>query len=424
MPPGSGVPVLARARGPAVVDVHRHVELVGLGQRPLTAWSITALKPRPRSPHGVPGHFCSSIHSKVSWAASNRATRPVRSGCRARPGPISLRIIAVAGQVALDPRRRCRRGVEVHDADVAVAVEIGDRGGGRPGDRVVAAEDHRHDAAAGDRAHALLDVGVGHLVCPCGQYASPKSTTSSQSKIPAPDPCGRCPFKVVARIARGPNRAPGRLVVPTSNGAPTIATSGFRVELSGLGQKRPVTERGDARVGQIELFGRAGRQITVGLCSWPELIRQTLPAHRPTRSGWAAGQRFHTAAGTERVGSMASRRSWGCGAGRSGQESASPGWAIQGWSGVSAPTLDELLAARPDGQLLGLIVGIGSICILEATLNRSSRAMALTGARYGALGSAATTAGWPPSLHRRNGRADRAADRLPARRQGPAWLPA
>ena len=30
----------------------------------------------------------------------------------------------------------------------------------------------------------------------------------------------------VDRIARGPNRAPGRLVVATSNGAPTIATSG------------------------------------------------------------------------------------------------------------------------------------------------------------------------------------------------------
>ena len=50
--------------------------------------------------------------------------------------------------------------------------------------------------------------------------------------------------------------------------------------------------------------------------------------------------------------------------------------------------IDELLAARDQmGQLLGLIVGIGSDLHLEATLNRIiTAAMALTGARYGALG--------------------------------------
>ena len=53
--------------------------------------------------------------------------------------------------------------VEVHDADVAVAVDVGDGGRGGPGDRVVAAEDHGHDAARRDRVHALLDVVVRDL---------------------------------------------------------------------------------------------------------------------------------------------------------------------------------------------------------------------------------------------------------------------
>ena len=54
-------------------------------------------------------------------------------------------------------------GVEVHDPDVAVAVHVGDRGGGRPGDRVVAAENDRHDAARRHLVHPLADVGVAGL---------------------------------------------------------------------------------------------------------------------------------------------------------------------------------------------------------------------------------------------------------------------
>ena len=49
-----------------------------------------------------------------------------------------------------------------------------------------------------------------------------------------------------------------------SNGAPTIATSGCHdVELFDLGQERPVPERREARVGQVELLGHAGRQVAL-----------------------------------------------------------------------------------------------------------------------------------------------------------------
>ena len=49
-----------------------------------------------------------------------------------------------------------------------------------------------------------------------------------------------------ARIARGPNRAPGRLVVEMSNGAPDDGDVGLPlVELLGVGQERPLGERGE-----------------------------------------------------------------------------------------------------------------------------------------------------------------------------------
>ena len=70
---------------------------------------------------------------------------------------------AVAGQVAVDDVGGVGVGVEVDDAHVAVAVDVGDGGGRRPRDGVVTAEDDRHDAPLGDLGDALADVGVADL---------------------------------------------------------------------------------------------------------------------------------------------------------------------------------------------------------------------------------------------------------------------
>ena len=50
---------------------------------------------------------------------------------------------AVAGQHALHVRCGVRVGIEVDDADLSVAVDVGHGGGGRPGDAVVPAENDR-----------------------------------------------------------------------------------------------------------------------------------------------------------------------------------------------------------------------------------------------------------------------------------------
>ena len=108
---------------------------------------------------------CSSIHSKVSCGrpvAAQADLDEMAAGHRAGLDEATHRC-AVAGQVAVDLVGGVGVRVEVHDADVAVAVHVGDRGRRRPGDRVVAAEDDRHDAAGRDGVHALADVGVRDL---------------------------------------------------------------------------------------------------------------------------------------------------------------------------------------------------------------------------------------------------------------------
>ena len=44
------------------------------------------------------------------------------------------------------------------DADVAVSVDVGDSGGGRPGDGVIASHRERDDLATGDLVYVALDV--------------------------------------------------------------------------------------------------------------------------------------------------------------------------------------------------------------------------------------------------------------------------
>ena len=54
-------------------------------------------------------------------------------------------------------------GVEVEDPDAARPADLGDRGGRRPGDRVVASQDDRDRAGLRDLAHLPIDEGVAAL---------------------------------------------------------------------------------------------------------------------------------------------------------------------------------------------------------------------------------------------------------------------
>ena len=74
-------------------------------------------------------------------------------------------------------------------------------------------------------------------------FASPASTTSRTSNGSTPswsewiEPVVYC----ASRMARGPNRAPGRWLTASSNGAPTIATSARRsrsASVSGIQGRR------------------------------------------------------------------------------------------------------------------------------------------------------------------------------------------
>ena len=190
MPPGSGVPVPGAKRRVEHVDVDRDVQLVGLGQRLADGVGHHGLEAAlPDLLHRVPRHalFEHPLERVLRRPVAAQADlHEVGAGDGAGLDQAAHRR-AVAGQVAVDDVGGVGVGVEVDDADVAVAVHVGDGGGRRPGDRVVAAEDDRHDAARGDWCARARGCWRGDTsVWPCGQWASPKSTTSSQSKISRP----------------------------------------------------------------------------------------------------------------------------------------------------------------------------------------------------------------------------------------------
>ena len=130
----------------------------------------------------------------------------------------------------------------------------------RPGDRVVAAEDDRDGAGAGDLEDLAVDQRVGPLDpgrrrCSRRRHRRRSRTsngsTSSWSELIEPD------VYCASRIARGPNRAPGRWLTASSNGAPTMATStSRRSELVRVGDPRQLHERHRTDV---------GRQVEVGV---------------------------------------------------------------------------------------------------------------------------------------------------------------
>ena len=76
--------------------------------------------------------------------------------------------------------------------------------------------------------------------------------------------------------------APGRLVVPMSNGAPTTRIRSPGVQLFNLGEERPLPERYHARVCELELLGHPRRKfaLTFVVVTWP--IGSTVP---PPASG-------------------------------------------------------------------------------------------------------------------------------------------
>ena len=172
---------------------------------------------------------------------------------------------AVAGQVAVDDVGGVGVGVEVDDADVAVAVHVGDRGGRGPGDRVVAAEDDRHDAARRDGVHAFADVGVRHL----GLAVRAVRVAEVDDLEPVEDLQPEVQVIGARLVGGGPDRPrtePG--AGPVGGGdverrADDRDVGLPRLELLGLGQERPVPERRHAGVGQVELLGHARRKVAL-----------------------------------------------------------------------------------------------------------------------------------------------------------------
>ena len=134
----------------------------------------------------------------------------------------------MACKVAVDDVGGVGVSVEMNDADVAVAMDVGDRGGSWPGDGVVASERDGDDAASGNLVHAVANVGealVGIAVRAVGVTGVDNGEVVENLEVKV-DVIGA---RFVGRRPdrTGPERAPGRLVVPMSNGAPTMATSGF-----------------------------------------------------------------------------------------------------------------------------------------------------------------------------------------------------
>ena len=178
---------------------------------------------------------------------------------------------AVAGQVALDDVGGIGVRIEVHDADVAVSVYVGDRGGRGPGDGVVAAEDDRARCRGTRWWHPFLDVGVRHL----GLAVRAVGVAEVDDLEPVEDLQAEVEVvgaRLVGGGADGPRTEPGARAV----GGPDVERRADdrdvgppRVELLGFGQERSMPERHHARVRDFELFNHAGRQFArSGWWSW------------------------------------------------------------------------------------------------------------------------------------------------------------
>ena len=156
-PPGSGVPVPGANAGSSESTSSEMYSFSARGERLAHGVVHHRLEaPIPDLLHRMPDHALLG-HPREDLGRRPVAAQPdlheAVAGHRAGLDQAAHRR-AVAGEVAVDDVGGVGVGVEVDDADVAVAVDVGDGGGRRPGDRVVAAEDDRHDAARGDLVHA------------------------------------------------------------------------------------------------------------------------------------------------------------------------------------------------------------------------------------------------------------------------------
>ena len=164
----------------------------------------------------------------------------------------------MAGEIAVDDVGGVGVGIEVDDADVAVAVHVGHSGGGGPRDRVVAAEDDRHDAVRGDVVDTGPDVGVTDLGLTV--RAVGVAVVDHLEMIEDLDP----QIEVVrARLIRQRPDRPRPEACPRPVGGGDVERCSHdrhiglpAVELLGVGEERALAERADPaeHVPEIELF--------------------------------------------------------------------------------------------------------------------------------------------------------------------------
>ena len=168
-------------------------------------------------------------------------------------------------QVAVDDVGGVRVGVEVHDADVAVAVHVRHGGGSGPRDRVITAEDDRDDATGCDLMYPLADVGVADLGL--AVWAIGIAIVHDLEVLEDLD----VEIDVVGAglVDEGPDR-PG-----TEAGARSIGRGDVErrpndrdvglpgVELLGVGEERPLTEGRQAAedIPELELLVHPGGEI-------------------------------------------------------------------------------------------------------------------------------------------------------------------
>jgi len=156
----------AGARGESrvqAVDVDRDVQVIGRGQSLAHRVVHDHFEATvPDLVHGVPPHalFAHPVeHFLRRPVTAQPDLHEVGSGYGTRLDQSAHRC-AVTGEVAVDDVGGVGVSVEMHHAHLAESLHLGHRGGGRPGDAVIAAEDDGNDSAPRHFLHAGLDVRV------------------------------------------------------------------------------------------------------------------------------------------------------------------------------------------------------------------------------------------------------------------------
>ena len=208
-----------------------------------------ARPPRTSKPSARASERSDARVQRAAHAGQQRALRAQQPLLHRAP---ERRAVEVALAVVLVPRVGVR--VEQHQRDRAV--DRGMRAQLAEHDRVVAAQHERHDAGAHDRLERRRRSGRRCARrCRASRRGRPGRPPTACRTRPRRAAGGRAAGRSRrARIASGPNRAPGRRLVAVSNGTPTTATS----TPSSVGHVRAARERAHARVaGRLRGVGRA-----------------------------------------------------------------------------------------------------------------------------------------------------------------------